>query len=161
MLRKKTQALCVVTSLLLVLSLATASFSLPLPMLAVSRTQVMPTVKSGVAWPDAQQIEGAVVHFEDFAVTTSTDSTAAMYIGGLVPWRVINESGAAATLTFYDARSVNGTALSLIDQDDIAVPSITIGDDESQELPSSMAGCTYLVVTGAAAADGFTVVCKR
>lgn len=157
-LRKK--PICAIATLLLVLGLATMSFSLPAPMIP-ARTQVRPTIMSSVGLMDEHQIEGAIVHFADFAITTNTDTTSAMYLGGLIPWRVINESGGAATLTFYDATSVDGTALSLVDQDDVAVPSITIGDDESQELPSAMAGCTVLVVKGAAAADGFTIVCKR
>jgi len=102
-----------------------------------------------------------VVHFEDFAVTTDADTTATMYLGGLVPWRIINESGGAATLTFYDSLSLDGTELSLVDQDDVAVSTMTIGDDESQEIPSAVAGCTWLVIKGAAAGDGFTLVCKR
>ena len=156
---RKRKTICVLATLLLVLGMASVAVSLPAPLM-LARTQVMPTVLSPVTIGD-QQIEGAIVHFQDFSITTDEDTSAAMYLGGLIPWRVINESGAAATLTFYDARSLDATALSLVDQDDVAVPSVTIGDDESQELPTSIAGCTVLVVKGAAAADGFTVVCKR
>jgi len=161
---RKSKLLVGLVSALLLLGLASVSFSLPAPapMMLLARTQVAPTVLPpivGVA--DQHQIEGVIVHFQDFAVTTDADTTATMYVGGLIPWRVINETGGAVTLTFYDSRSVSGSEFALVDQDDGAIPSITVGDDESQELPSGMAGCTYLVVKGGAAADGLTLVCKR
>jgi hypothetical protein len=96
-----------------------------------------------------------------FSVTTSTDTTACIPLGGLIPWRLANESGGSATLTFYDAMTKNGTALAVYDQDSAAIGAITIGDDCSHELPSSLAGCTWLVIKGAGAADGFTLICKR
>ena len=149
---------------LLLLSLASVAVSLPAPapMMMLARTQVSPHVLPPVVGiADAHQIEGVIVHFEDFAITTDADTTATMYVGGLIPWRVINETGGAVTLTFYDSRSINGNEFALVDQDDVAIPSITVSDDESQELPSGMAGCTYLVVKGGGAADGLTLVCKR
>jgi len=149
-----------VAAAVLLLSLASVAVSWPAPVM-LARTQVPPTLMPPVAVPDRHQIEGMVVHFEDFAVTTDADKTATMYLGGLVPWRIINESGGAATLTFYDSLSLDGTELSLVDQDDVAVSTMTIGDDESQEIPSAVAGCTWLVIKGAAAGDGFTLVCKR
>jgi hypothetical protein len=158
MFKKRTKAWCAVVSVLLVLSLASMSFSLPAPLM-LARTQVAPTYLSPIGGLDG--IEGKVVHFQDFAVTTDADTTATMYLGGLLPWRIINESGGSATLTFYDARTLDGNELSLYDQDDVAVPSLTIGDDESMELPTAMAGCTWLVVKGGGAASGFTLVCRR
>lgn len=149
-----------IVSALLVLGLATTSFSLPLPLM-LARTQVAPTIMTPVGVPDAHQIEGMVVHYEDFAVTTDADTTATMYVGGLIPWRIINESGGDATLTFYDARTLDGNELTLYDQDDVAVPALTIGDDESMELPTGMSGCTWLIVKGGGAASGFTLVCRR
>lgn len=156
---RKTQ-LTIVASLLLLLSLASVAVSWPAPLL-LARTQVAPTLLGPVSMPDRHQIEGMCVHFADFSITTDADTTATMYLGGLIPWRVINESGDAATLTFYDAMTLDGNELSLVDQDDVAVPTMTIGDDESQEIPSAVAGCTWLVIKGAAAGDHFTVVCKR
>lgn len=159
---RKSKLLVGLVSALLLLGLASVAMSLPAPApMLLARTQVPPTIMSSVGLVDDNQIEGAIVHFEDFAITTDADTTSAIYLGGLIPWRVINESGAAATLTFYDARSVTGTALAVVDQDDVAVPTMTIGDDESQELPSALAGCTVLIIKGAVAADGFTVVAKR
>lgn len=161
MLRKNVIRIVAVIALLATLTPLAFSLPAPAPML-LARTQVAPTVLPpivGVA--DQHQIEGVIVHFQDFAVTTDADTTAVMYVGGLIPWRVINETGGAVTLTFYDARSINGNEFGLVDQDDVAIPSITVGDDESQELPSGMAGCTYLVVKGGSAADGLTLVCKR
>lgn len=160
---RKSKLLVGLVSALLLLGIASVSFSLPAPapMAMLARTQVPPTILSSVGLVDDNQIEGAIVHFEDFSITTDADTTSAIYLGGLIPWRVINESGASATLTFYDARSVSGTALAVVDQDDVAVPTMTIGDDESQELPNSLAGCTVLIIKGAVAADGFTVVAKR
>ena len=159
---RKSKLLVGMVSALLLLGLASVAVSLPAPApMLLARTQVPPTIMSSVGLVDDNQIEGAIVHFEDFAITTDADTTSAIYLGGLIPWRVINESGAAATLTFYDARSVTGTALAVVDQDDVAVSTMTIGDDESQELPSALAGCTVLIIKGAVAADGFTVVAKR
>jgi hypothetical protein len=160
---RKSKLLVGLVSALLLFGLTSVAVSLPAPapMLMLARTQVPPTIMSSVGLVDDNQIEGAIVHFEDFAITTDADTTSAIYLGGLIPWRVINESGAAATLTFYDARSVTGTALAVVDQDDVAVSTMTIGDDESQELPSALAGCTVLIIKGAVAADGFTVVAKR
>ena len=155
---KQIKCVWIVVSVLFVLGLASASFSWPPPMM-LARTQVAPTYLSPIGGLDG--IEGKVVHFEDFAITTNADTTATMYLGGLLPWRIINESGGAATLTFYDARTLDGNELTLYDQDDVAVPSLTIGDDESMECPSAMAGCTWLVIKGGGAASGFTLVCRR
>ena len=157
---KRNKLPIVLVSILLLLSLASVSFSLPAPTM-LARTQVAPTLMNPVGVPDAHQIEGMVVHYQDFAITTDADTTATMYVGGLIPWRIINESGGAATLTFYDARTLDGNELTLYDQDDVAVPAITIGDDESMEIPTGISGCTWLVVKGGSAASGFTLVCRR
>ena len=161
LLLRRMRILCVCASVLLLLSVATVAVTSPLPLQAIGRTQIMPTVKAPITVADSHQIEGVIVHFEDFAITDDEDTTAAMYLGGLIPWRVINESGAAATLTMYDARSLNSTALTPVDQDGVAVAAFGIADDESHELPTALAGCTVLVIKGAVAADGFTLVCKR
>ena len=159
---RKSKLLVGLVSALLLLGMASVSLSLPAPgPMMLARTQVPPTLHPSIAEVGGQRMEGLLVSFDDFAVTTDADTTATMYIGGLIPWRVINETGGAVTLTFYDARSANGNELALVDQDDVAIPSITVGDDESQELPSGMAGCMYLIVKGGGAADGLTLVCKR
>ena len=160
---RKSKLLVGLVSALLLLGLASVAVSLPAPapMMMLARTQVEPTLHPAIAEVRGQRMEGLLVSFDDFSVTTDADTTATMYIGGLIPWRVINETGGAVTLTFYDARSAAGNEFALVDQDDVAIPSITVGDDESQELPSGMAGCMYLVVKGGAAADGVTLVCKR
>ncbi len=129
--------------------------------MTIARTQIMPAIKPPLAVPDQHQIEGMIVHFEDFSITDSSDSSATMYLGGLIPWRIINESGSAATLTFYDALSLDGTALAVQDQDGNPVAALAVADDVSSELPMALAGCTMLVIKGAAAGDGFTLVCKR
>ena len=159
---RKSKLLVGLVSALLLLGMASVSLSLPAPgPMMLARTQVSPPLHPSIAEVGGQRMEGLLVSFDDFAVTTDADTTATMYIGGLIPWRVINETGGAVTLTFYDARSANGNELALVDQDDVAIPSITVGDDESQELPSGMAGCMYLIVKGGGAADGLTLVCKR
>lgn len=96
-----------------------------------------------------------------FSVTDDEDTTASIVLGGLLPWRIVNESGGAATLTFYDAIAPDGTALAAYDEDGVAVAAMTIADDASEQCPTGLSGCTYLVVKGAAAADGFTLVCRR
>lgn len=160
---RKSKLLVAVVSVALLLGMVSVAVSLPVPPpLLFARVQVAPHVLPPVVGiPDQHQIEGVVVHFEDFSITTDADTTAVMYVGGLIPWRIINETGGSVTLTFYDARSVDGNEFALVDQDDVAIAAITVGDDESQELPSGMAGCTYLIVKGGGAASGLTLVCKR
>ena len=129
--------------------------------MTVARTKIAPVVQAPIAMSDGHCIEGLVVHFSDFSITDSSDSTAACYVGGLVPWRIVNESAAAATFTFYDALTQDGTALAVQDSDAVPVPTLAVADDESSELPGALAGCTWLVIAGAAAGDHFTLVCKR
>jgi hypothetical protein len=153
--RKLKKPLCLLTSLLLVLSLASGALSWPLP----PRT-IVDIPQQGESLTRATPICGAVANFA-FDVTTDAATTDVIPLGGMIPWRVVNESGASATLTFYDALTVDGTALSPYDQDGVAVAAVTVGDDCSYELPSGLAGCTCLVIKGGSAADGFTLVCRR
>ena len=118
-------------------------------------------VQPPLAIPDAHCIEGMVAVAADFSVTDSAATTAIFYLGGLIPWRVINESGGAATLTFTDATSLTGTSLATFDEDGGAIPTMTIADDASEHCPPGLDGVTYLIVTGAAAGDHFTLVCRR
>lgn len=129
--------------------------------MTISRTIARPVIQPPVGMPDAHCIEGAVAIVADFAITADSDTTVVIPCYGLIPWEIINESGAAATLTFANARSQNGTALSKSDQDSAPVRVITIGDDCSEEMQSALAGCTCLVITGALAASGFTMTFKR
>ena len=129
--------------------------------MTVARTAPTPTLQPRVPVSPTHGIEGQVVHYADFAITDSSDTTVACYLGGLIPWRIINESGGAVTLTFYDALEQDGTALAVQDQDAVAVGTLAVADDESSELPTALAGCTWLVIVGASDADGLTLVCKR
>jgi hypothetical protein len=108
----------------------------------------------------ATPIVGATANIP-FSVTADASTTAAIPLNGMIPWRVVNESGASATLTFYDALTLDGTALTANDEDGGDVAALTVGDDCSRRLPDSLSGCTWLVIKGGSAASGFTLVCRR
>lgn len=128
--------------------------------MTIARTQVLPSLKAPIGVPDAHCVEGMVVHFEDFTVTASSDTTAAMFMGGLIPRRIMNQSGAPATFTFYDARALNGTALNCYDYDQQLVETFTVPDGGSQELEGvGLNGLTWCVIVAAVAASGITMVC--
>lgn len=129
--------------------------------MTVARTQVQLNVQPPIGSTNLGAVEGVIAIAPSFSVTDSTDSTAAVYLGGLIPWRIINESGGAVTFTFYDALTLNGTALATQDQDSDTVPDLVVADDGSSEISSSLAGCTFLVIIADGAASGITLVCKR
>lgn len=129
--------------------------------MAIDRTVVRLEVLPPVGFPDKHCIEGAIAHARDFSVTDSSDTTAEVYLGGLIPWRVINESGGALTFSLYDAKLRNGTALTVYDQDGVSLASFEVADDASYELKTAFAGITNLVIVANAAADNITLVCKR
>jgi hypothetical protein len=129
--------------------------------MSIARTAVPLTIQLPVGLSVDEGLEGKVAHAQSFAMTDSSDTTCAIYLGGLIPWRIINESGGAATFTFYDALLQDGTALAVQDADAAAIGTLAVADDESSELPIGLAGCTWLVITEAAGASGFTLVCKR
>lgn len=159
MLRKNVIRIVAVIALLATLTPLAFSLPAPAPMTMLART-IVDIPNQGESLTRATPICGAVANFS-FDVTTDTATTDVIPLSGMIPWRVVNESGASATLTFYDALTVTGTALTTYDQDGVAVAAVTVGDDCSYELPSGLAGCTCLVVTGAVGADGFTLVCRR
>lgn len=142
----------------LVLGVSSVAMSWPGPLLD-GRT-IVDIPEQGESLTRAVAIKGAVANFA-FSATDDAATTAVIPLSGMIPWRIVNESGASATLTFYDALTVDGTALTTYDQDSVAVGSITVGDDCSQELSSGLAGCTCLVVVVGTDADGFTLVCRR
>lgn len=126
----------------------------------VARTAVPLLIQPSIGLPSEQCIEGTVAIAADFAITDSSDSTVAIYLGGLIPWEISNESGASATFTFANAITQNGTALTKYDGDGVAVAALTLGDDCSQEL-AGLSGCSWLVITGAAAGSHFSLKCMR
>lgn len=126
----------------------------------VTRTAVPLKIQMPVG-PEGSGMEGLVAHASSFTITTSSDTTAAIYVGGLIPWRIINESGSSETLTFYDALTQNGTALAAQDTEAAPVPTLVVADDCSSELPPGLTGCTWLVIAGDGGGAGFTLVCKR
>lgn len=129
--------------------------------MTIARTKIEPTLMPLADVKNQNAIEGKVVHFEDFSVTDSSDTTAAMYLGGLLPWRLINESGGPITFTFNSARSLNGNALSPYDVDVQPVLTITLVDDGDIELDPGLSGIAWLVITGSAPADHITLICRR
>lgn len=100
----------------------------------------------------------------NLAITDDAATTAVIKMAGCPFGRIRNESGGTITLTFYDATSKDGTALDLLDQDNVAAPndSFVVTDDKSRELPDSIKGCEYLVIKGAAAyATGVSIHLER
>ena len=129
--------------------------------MAIDRTLVPLQLQLGIGASDPDKIEGKVAIASNFAVTDDSDTTAAIYVGGTIPWEIVNESGGAATLTFTHALTLNGTSLAKTDEDSVATTVITLADDGSQQMPSSLSGVLYLVITAASPASGFTLICKR
>lgn len=106
-------------------------------------------------------MEGKLVSFKNFSVTDDADTTAVMYLGGLLPWRIVNQSGASATFTFYSGIASDDDEITPYDCDSVAVPSYTVADDCDQELQPGLGGVLWLIVKGAAAADNITLICRR
>ena len=125
--------------------------------MTVARTEIPVVVLPSVGAALHSVIEGIVAITDSFSVTTSTDTTAAFYCGGAIPVRLINNSGAEATLTIYDAVTLNGVANDAKDADGAVWGPFTLANNESRELTPNM-GITYAVVKGAAAASG--IRCK-
>jgi hypothetical protein len=114
----------------------------------------------GESLSHATLICGASAAFS-FSVTTNAGTTAVIPLSGLIPWRIINEGDSSVTLTFFDALTEDGTALTTYDEDNAEIPAVVVADSSSRALPSGLAGCTFLVVTGSGAASDLTLVCKR
>jgi hypothetical protein len=129
--------------------------------MTVARTKISLTTQMPAVSVSDGQIQGAVATADDFAVTASSDSSAAIYIGGLIPWRLCNESGGSLTFTFKAARTLNGTALTPYDADGDGVVTMTLGDDCEGEIPSGLSGVLWLVIVGSGAGSGITLICKR
>ena len=129
--------------------------------MTIARTRIPLALQLGVGADDPDKIEGKVAIASSFSITDDSDTTAAIYVGGLIPWEICNESGGSVTLTFAHALEQNGTALTKYDEDSVAVPDMTLADDGSQSIPSALAGIQWLIITGGADASGLTLVCKR
>lgn len=127
----------------------------------VARTAVPLKIQNPVGLALDGGMEGMVAHAQSFTITTSSDTTAAIYLGGLIPWRIINASGSSETLTFYDALTQDGTALAAQDEDAAPVATLVVADNTSSKLPPGLDGCTWLVIAGDGGGAGFTLVCKR
>ena len=124
----------------------------------VARTEIPVVVLPSVGSALHSVIEGIVAITDSFSVTTSTDTSAAFYVGGATPVRLINNSGGAVTLTIHDAMTLNGVADDVTDEDGAVWGPFTLADGESRALPSGGFGITYAVVTGSAVASG--IRCK-
>lgn len=119
------------------------------------KLHVQPSISNGLSC-----FEGVVAKTDLFAVTTDEATTSVIYMGGLMPWKIHNETGDAITLSMYDAGAVDGTALTSHDIDDIAFASITMADGTSYDI-SDLAGCLYVIVVGSVAADGLRMIARR
>lgn len=122
--------------------------------------RTVPTLNSTLGRGFAHGFKGMPELFE-FSVTNDPSTTVAIPLDGGIPWEITNQSGASATLTFSNALTANGTSLTKYDDISAAVPAITISNNCSHSLPVALAGCTFLVITGAVAASGFTLKVMR
>lgn len=119
------------------------------------KLHIQPSIGSGVSG-----FEGTVAKTDLFAVTDDEATTAIVYMGGLLPWKVHNETGDAITLSMYDAGAVDGAALTSYDVDDVAFASVTMADGTSYDI-SDLAGCLYVIVVGSVAASGLRMIARR
>lgn len=95
-------------------------------------------------------------------LTNDAATTGCANVSGFPIMRLINESGGSITVTFYDALSKDGTALSTYGEDSGAVDTLTVADDGSAQCPTSLAGCTWLIlVLSASTATNVTLKCER
>ena len=127
--------------------------------MTIARTAVKLKVQAPSCTSDGQ-MQGLVATARNFSVTDSSDTTAAIYCAGLIPWRLANESGGALTFTLYSAYEQDGTAISPHDSDLLDVPTITLADDADCEL-IGLGGVQWLVIIAGAAADNITLTCMR
>ena len=81
------------------------------------------------------------------ALTNDPTTTAVVQMAGGPFGRLRNTSGASVTITFTEATSLQGTSLALVDQYGTAQPTFTVANNTSRELPDSVKGCEYLILT--------------
>ena len=124
------------------------------------RTRIPLVIQDPIGNAESNVFQGAVAKTEQFAITTDADTTAVIYMGGLFPWGLHNESADAVTVTLYDAGTVDGDELTCYDVDNIAKASFSIAADGSVDI-SDVAGVLYLVIKGGAAASGMRLVARR
>lgn len=126
--------------------------------MTIARTEIPVSVLPSVGPHTHSVIEGIAAITDSFAVTTSTDTSAAFFVGGAIPMRLMNNSGGVVSLTIADAPTLNGVANAIKDEDGQAWGPFTLADGESRALPAGGMGITYAVVTGSAPASG--IRCK-
>jgi hypothetical protein len=126
----------------------------------MSRTQIPLVIQPPLGMADANSIEGVVAKTEQFSITTDADTTAVIYMAGLIPWRLHNESGGAVTVTLYDAGEKDGAELTIYDVDNQPIAAFSVADGGSVDI-SDAAGVLHLVIKGGAAASGLRLVAKR
>lgn len=79
------------------------------------------------------------------ALTASEGTTTPICMAGWTHGRILNISGASITVTYYDARTAGGNALTTYDEDAVAVAAQTVPNNASMALPSGLAGVTWLI----------------
>jgi hypothetical protein len=126
----------------------------------VARTKVSLAVQPPACSAPDGQMQGLIAMARNFSITDSADTTAAIYVGGMVPCRLANESGGALTFTLYTAYQQDGTAITPYDADVVALTTVTLGDDCDCELVLGI-GIQWLVIIAGAAADNITLTCMR
>lgn len=96
----------------------------------------------------------------DADLTNDAATTAEIDMRPFSHGTVQNVTGSAVTVTYYAAGLAQGTAYALYDQDGVAVTQ-TLASASITELPSAVAGVSFLVPVSDAATDTLTFVLKR
>jgi hypothetical protein len=91
------------------------------------------------------------------SLTNSAATTETVYCGGLPISRIYNTSGGALTITIYDASTRDGTACTTYDEDGVAVAALTVPNNSSCQLPSSLSGMTYCIMVLSSGSADVTV----
>lgn len=125
--------------------------------MTVARTQIPLQIMVSVGHADTNCMTRTLAHALDFSITDDDDTTAEIYLGGLHPYRLTNRSGGSLTFTIQNADEHNGEASNPYDYDGVPCVTHVIADNESRDISPGLAGCTYLVITGSAAADNISL----
>jgi hypothetical protein len=97
----------------------------------------------------------------DLALTDDAATTAVVQMAGGPFGRIRNTSGGAVTITFYDATSAEGTALAVLDEDNVAISDFVVANNSSRKLPEGLAGVEYLILKASAATPTVSLHLER
>ncbi len=117
----------------------------------------MARTKATVKMRDIGNRQPGMFGYADLALTNSDATTAVVRIGGLPFGRLVNVSGKFVGITFKelylddpdrDDPESTGTVVALKDEDaGTSGYTWTLGNNESRQLPSALAGVDWLIIT--------------